>query len=96
MPPTQANRNVVAEQTQPLGGGDRNLVNHTPQSDNPRHDYASRLESKQGGSRYQPTKDIACTPGPGRHNVNHAPVRTGYHSHMGTSKVGHKFPGRRV
>ena len=90
-------RATVAKQTQPLGGDGRNEVNHGPQSDNPRHDYASKLESRQGGcGKYEPEKKVIITAGPARNVNNHAFNRqSGYHSHMGTSKRAHSFPGRR-
>jgi hypothetical protein len=64
----------------------RTMLQQATRTDNPRHHLASKLE---GGVHMG---------GPGRQLPNHTAKvsHTGFHSHMGVSGAGHRFPGRRV
>ncbi len=86
--PKDPSRPVVAKPTPQSEG--RTALQQGTRTDNPRHHRAGVLEGSIGsGVGYR---------GPARDIPNHADKvsRTGFHDHMGTSKAGHKFPGRRV
>jgi hypothetical protein len=70
-------------------------VNQGPRHTNPRHEWASHLESLKYGKgdavitrQGQPTRPV----------INHAQKvdRTCMHQNSGTKRTAHKFPGRRV
>jgi len=98
--PKDPSRHQVNVPTQQFGTESRNKLGHGATADNPKHYYSSALEAKTPGrGQYHPDALRRCNPGgPTRNSINHSNKvdRVAPHAHMGVSKKGHTFAGRRV